>query len=399
METLLEYVSKRAARSFSFYLGSVFAVAVIVYLPCFLYGASPLALMILDSLVNSLRHTPEIQDAMVAQFGLVANPDCWEWIAIIWATFTNCVNGNFGISLLFARPVSTLISERLPNTLLLLTVSGAMAGVRLRRHRSSQLRGGSSVGARSSMMTAVPAFWLGMMLLFGFSYVLPDWTASTFGLAVGMPQYGTISYEVWQVAISAGLGAVIMVGDISLHLILPSLVLSRFIAWSLSGILDSSAERMNDKASLAVILSQHAEDVAGTLPQIVSVAILIEVLFTWRGVGRFLFDCIFVMDVPVLLGCLVSLITISVFAAFAIETAGAVISYRSPLSSPDEILHRLPVVDEVSRAIRAYLLGSLPVEIDITETLPVKQACSYNASLGHTKGGGSPHRRDSALVN
>jgi peptide/nickel transport system permease protein len=397
MEKLIEYVAKRATRTLLFYLGGLLAVSALIYLPCFLYGASPMGVMILDDLVRRV-YSQEVSDAMIAHFGLVSNPDCWGWITIIWATFTNCVHNNLGISMLYFRPVSALMGERFPNTLLLLAVSAAVAGVHLRRHRSRQLRGCSSTGATSSTMAAVPAFWLGMVLLFGFSYVLPDLTASTFGIAAGLPQYGTISYEAWQAARFTGLGAVILFGDVILHLILPSLVLSRFIAWSLSGIVDSSAERQNDKASVVLILGQHAEDVARALPQIVSVTVLIETVFTWRGVGRFLFDSLLAMDSPALLGCLVSLIAISILTAFAVETAGAVITHHSPLRSHDETPAPLAVVGEVSRAMRAYLLGRLPSEMDITESQPVKQACSYATYLGQAKGGGSPLGGDSSSV-
>jgi len=72
---------------------------------------------------------------------------------------------------------------------------------------------------------ALPVFWLGMMLLLLFGYMLPEWTDAMWGVRYGFPQFGTISYEVWEVARSDPFGALIVAGDVLHHLFLPMITL------------------------------------------------------------------------------------------------------------------------------------------------------------------------------
>ncbi|MCK4566137.1 MAG: hypothetical protein KAU48_02400, partial [Candidatus Thorarchaeota archaeon] len=48
-------------------------------------------------------------------------------------------------------------------------------------------------------------------------------------------------------------------------------------------------------------------------PLFMSTVVLVEVVFTWRGVGRYLFDGILLMDYSVIRGCI---ITLSLFVIF-----------------------------------------------------------------------------------
>ena len=55
----------------------------------------------------------------------------------------------------------------------------------------------------------------------------------------------------------------------------------------------------NLKKSLAVIKEW--------LPAFISTVVLIEVVFVWRGIGRFFFDSLLRMDYPAIRGCIITL--------------------------------------------------------------------------------------------
>ena len=138
--------------------------------------------------------------------------------------------GNFGVSFLTQRPVMASIVERLPNTLLLMGTSSMVAillgiwtGVKVAADPGSR----KDVGAVSVALFiyALPIFWLGMMLLLVFGFMLPEWTDAMWGVRIGFPQFGTISYDVWEIARSNPFGALMVAGDVLHHLVLPVITL------------------------------------------------------------------------------------------------------------------------------------------------------------------------------
>ncbi|MHA1135554.1 MAG: ABC transporter permease [Candidatus Thorarchaeota archaeon] len=197
-------------------------------LPTFLFGASPVSLMLSDELRRNL--TQDLLEQMYANFGLVQNPDIFDWIYMFWRYIVSMFTGNFGVSFQNRQPVIEEIVTRLPNTLLLMGTSSMVAillgiwtGVKVAAEPGS--RKDVSAVTLALFIYALPVFWLGMMLLLVFGFMLPEWTEAMWGIRLGFPQFGTISYEVWEVARTDPFGALYVAGDVLHHLTLPMITL------------------------------------------------------------------------------------------------------------------------------------------------------------------------------
>jgi peptide/nickel transport system permease protein len=90
----------------------------------------------------------------------------------------NTINGEFGYSLYYKRPVFDVVMERLPYTLLLMgisvvlsTIVSFVAGVYFAYKRGTKI---DTWGTNICMFVrSTPHFWLGMILLIAFAYYIP----------------------------------------------------------------------------------------------------------------------------------------------------------------------------------------------------------------------------------
>ncbi|MFW9927140.1 MAG: hypothetical protein ACFFDM_10290, partial [Candidatus Thorarchaeota archaeon] len=221
---LREYIIRRSIYMFLLIIAVVCFNFFLFRLPTFLFGASPVSLMLSDELRRNL--TQDLLEQMYANFGLVPDPDIFDWIYMFWRYIVSMFTGNFGVSFLTQQPVMTAIIERLPNTLLLMGTSsmvsillGIWTGVKVAADPGSR----KDVGAVTVALFiyALPIFWLGMMLLLIFGFMLPEWTEAVWGVRVGFPQFGTISYDVWEIARTSPFGALMVTTDLLHHLFLP----------------------------------------------------------------------------------------------------------------------------------------------------------------------------------
>jgi peptide/nickel transport system permease protein len=318
---LREYVIRR-----SIYM-VLLVVAVVCFnfflfrLPTFLFGANPISLMLSDQLRQNL--TQELLEQMYLNFGLVMNPDVFDWIYMFWRYIVSMFTGNFGVSFLTQRPVMESIIERLPNTLLLMGTSSMVAillgiwtGVKVASDPGSR----KDIGAVTVALFvyALPVFWLGMMLLMVFGYMLPLWTEATFGVAIGFPQFGTISYEVWDVARTSPFGALLVAGDLLHHLFLPMMTLGvggygGYFLYMRNNLIDVMTEdyiltarakgldenQVLYKHGMKNAMLPMVTVIAFTFGFLINGAILTETVFTWRGMGRYIFLSLVALDYPV----------------------------------------------------------------------------------------------------
>jgi peptide/nickel transport system permease protein len=220
---------------------------------------------------------------------------------------------DFGVSFRFARPALEIVLERLPATLVLSATSMLITlGIAFPLGILSALRRGNVLVHGSMTATFVlqsmPAFWLGILLIFLFSvelHVLPS-----FG-------YGRLR-----------------------HLVLPSVTLagfmlaktSRFVSASLLQVLGTQyvqvarAKGLNErgvvlkhalKNALIPVITVLGLDVAG----LVGGAVVTETIFAWPGLGRLLVQSASGRDYPVVQAS-VFLVTIMVVTVnFAVEVA------------------------------------------------------------------------------
>jgi peptide/nickel transport system permease protein len=109
--------------------------------------------------IAEIRHEYGFDEPMIVQYGI------WLWHAL---------HGNLGLSLFSSEPVTQLIRDRLPNTLLIavyaLVVASAIGiplGILAATRNGTKLD--AFVTSSASMGVALPSFWLAMILALQFS--------------------------------------------------------------------------------------------------------------------------------------------------------------------------------------------------------------------------------------
>jgi peptide/nickel transport system permease protein len=220
------------------------------------------------------------------------------------------LHGDLGHSYFFNLPVTQLIVERLPATLLLVLTAvlaaflvGTTLGVLASRKPNGWLS--QLITVLSLIGFAAPVFWMGMMLVILFASVLPIFPVA------GMR------------AIDASGGGLAGVVDVLHHLVLPALTLalvylaqySRLARASMLDVLGADYIRTARAKGLAdrVVLYKHALRNA-VLPvvtmlglqfgNVIAGAILVETVFNWPGLGRLAFESVLRRDYPTILGVL-----------------------------------------------------------------------------------------------
>jgi peptide/nickel transport system permease protein len=241
--------------------------------------------------------------SMRAKFGL-DRPLGEQLLIYLW----NAAQGDFGYSYAHSQPVFQVIGERLAATLLLMLTALVfstglglwLALVAVRRYERLPDRAivvGSLLGA------ALPAFWLGQVLLIVFAGQL-GW----------FPVQGMTTAR----SNLTGLASVV---DVLRHLVLPAttltiLQLTLVTRLTRAGLLEGLAEEYVRTARAkgiqpAQVLTRHVLPNA-LLPVVTLVgshfgtlltgAVLTEIIFAWPGLGRLLYDATLARDYPLLMG-------------------------------------------------------------------------------------------------
>jgi len=245
--------------------------------------------------------SPALKHALEAEFGL----DKSLWTQYVLYLGQLC-RGNLGVSYTNRQPVLDNLLESFGNTLPMVTagtviaiIVGVAFGVYGAVHRNS-------LGDRLSTGIAVifyafPTQFLGMMLLIMFAGVLPS---------VGMA-------DPFAVALSPGAQFV----DLLRHMVLPvlTLVLTLYAENTLivrsamletlgeDYILTARAKGLARRRIIGAYALRNAAlptitQVALSLGAVVSGSILGEVIFSWPGIGRALYDAVLQRDYPMLQG-------------------------------------------------------------------------------------------------
>lgn len=281
-------------------------------------------------MISSPRMRPETRDRIRQQFGL----DKPIWFNMEGARQSgalrdvfdsqffyyvrNLSRGELGESFRQRRPVAELVGNRLGPTVLLIATGeiigilfGTLLGLIAAWKKRSLIDASAMFVGLSAW--ALPAFWLGIILLILARGHLP---------MGGLMTPGSVYTSTWD-----------QVGDIARHLVLPAttLALLLFGAYMLvvrNTTLEVLAEDyiLTAKAkglSSIGVLRDHALKNA-SLPLVTIIAldlgyalggtIQIETIFSWPGIGRLMFDSIGQRDYPVLQG---------VFLVLAVGVIGA----------------------------------------------------------------------------
>ncbi|HKD29458.1 MAG TPA: ABC transporter permease [Xanthobacteraceae bacterium] len=228
-------------------------------------------------------------EAIRQQFGL----DQPVWVQYV-SFIASLVQGDFGQSFYYRTPVFELYLSRLPNSLLLATAamafslligipSGILAAVRVGRFWDSAGKVFALLGL------SLPSFWVGLVLILFFSVYL-GWLPSS----------------------GSGTAA---------HLVMPAFALGWYFAAahmrltrsSMLEVLGSEYIKLARLKGLpeSLVIAKHAFKnalipvltLAGiNLVIMINVAVVVETVFAWPGIGRLLYEGITFRDFPVVQG-------------------------------------------------------------------------------------------------
>ncbi len=238
--------------------------------------------------------------------------------------------GDLGVSIRYNVPVTELVGERLPWTLLLIVgamvpavLIGWTAGVHSAWHRGR----GTDRGLLAVFLTvhSFPVFFIGSIALFAFSVRL-GW----------LPLSGTRTPFA---TYASPVGAVV---DVARHLVLPATVLA--VQFATSQYVDMRASMVGELGA-DYLLAGRAKGlrqrrikfryaarnallpvVAVTGVQVglaVTQSILVETVFAYQGLGRLTFESVAYRDYPALQGCFLMLSLVVVTANFAADALSA----------------------------------------------------------------------------
>ena len=225
-------------------------------------------------------------DAIRQQFGLDR-----PLVVQYWHFMTSLLRGDFGQSFYYRMPVFELYLSRLPNSLILALAAmafslligipaGIYAAVRVNRW-------GDSAGKIFALLgLSMPSFWVGLVMILFFSVYL-GWLPSS---GSGTP----------------------------LHIIMPAFALGWYFAAahmrltrsSMLDVLGSEYVKLARLKGLAEarVIAKHAFKnalipvltLAGiNLVIMVNVAVVVETVFAWPGIGRLLYEGIAFRDFPI----------------------------------------------------------------------------------------------------
>jgi peptide/nickel transport system permease protein len=247
----------------------------------------------------------EILDQIRADYGLDR-----PFLVQLGSYIGNVLSFDLGFSYFYNRPVTELILQRLPATLLLVFTAQTLAliiGVVLGVISARRPNGLTShfVTLLALFGYSAPVFWTGILLLIGFSLNV-QW----FPVA-GMRDV-TISGNFW-----------VHFVDVARHLVLPVITLgsiflalySRLCRATMLEVLGSDyirtakAKGLHDrdvvyKHALKNSLSPVITLAGLQFSAVISGAVLVEAVFSWPGLGTLAFQSIIARDTPTILGIL-----------------------------------------------------------------------------------------------
>jgi peptide/nickel transport system permease protein len=258
------------------------------------------------------------------------------------------IHGDFGYSIFDGEPVTTIIANRaLPTVILALSawiiwltiafLAGVYAAVKRYGKFDSTLTIFNYVGY------SLPTFWLGLMLIAFLSVPpLKIFPASGMWDARTVPIFGTDNY--WAYFGGHTIDALI---DLGRHLALPVLTLvlvsvagdSRFIRSSMLDALNQDYVKTARAKGLAErrVVFRHAlrnallpvlTNIGLEIPFLFSGAIATETIFSWPGMGRQFIESVGHNDYTVLMGILLIISVVTVFANLFADVMYAVVDPR-----------------------------------------------------------------------
>ena len=258
---------------------------------------------------------PETLAAIRKDLGL-DDPLAVQYGRYLWGL----ARADLGRSYMTGRRVSDVIGERVPATALLAGTSlaigfllGLVAGISTAARRGSTIDVAVLVGTLIGL--SIPAFWLGNLLIYWFSYRLK---------LLPLGGYGTIRHLVLPAATLA---------------ILEFFFYARFVHTNVAGTLASDYIRTARakgvpparlyfvhalRNALIPIITLLGLDIAALMSGVV----LTETVFNWPGLGRLAVQAVFNLDVPLVAGTVLFSAVLVLAANLAVDLLYGVIDPR-----------------------------------------------------------------------
>ncbi len=263
--------------------------------------------------------TKQMFDYFMQAFQL--NIPWWQQYILFWR---NIFTGNLGISMyLYPEPVINIILSAVPYDILFLLPSILLSfwvGNRIGAWAARSKRADNILLPTFYILTSVPYFWLGILLVWIFGTLLR-----------ALPMSGAFSYSMTPSFTFA------FIFDYLKHWILPflSLFIVSLGGWAIGmrnmiiyelesnysrymGSLGAS-QRLIRKYSYRNAILPQVTGLALQLGTIVAGAITTEIVFSYPGIGYILFEGIMNKDYPLIQGCFLFIIVGVLLANFVID--------------------------------------------------------------------------------
>ena len=244
------------------------------------------------------------------------------------------LHGDLGYSIAFNQPVVSVIGSCIGNTVILsicsLILSIAIAipcGVISATHQRTKID--YIVTVFAFMGLSIPAFFFGMLLIKIFSVEL-GWLPISGMVTTGM------SYSGWA-----------QIFDIAKHMILPMIVLglmntASLMRYTRSDMIEilkadyirtAKAKGVKRKAIIYVHALKNEllpliTVVTMQIPSLISGALLTETIFVWPGIGRLNYNAVMARDYPLIIGIVMMVAVISLFANLLADVLYVVVDKR-----------------------------------------------------------------------
>jgi len=276
------------------------------------------------TVLGGLDATPEQIAAIRERLGL-DKPVYLQFLT--WLAHT--VQGDLGTSSTSGYPVTRVLGDAVPATAqlavlaMLITVVVAVP-LGMIAALAGHTRTGRLVKGWLSLSLATPPFWMGLLLVIAFSVGLRALPAASRYIPVWEDPVGALR-----------------------NMILPALalgiysggVLARFVAASLSEVMDSDYIRTarSKGASEARVVVRHAMrnsllpalTIGGLqLGSLLGGAVVIEVLFSYSGIGRLLFNAVAERDYAILQAAIMFVVVVFLIINLVIDVLYAVLDPR-----------------------------------------------------------------------
>lgn len=236
--------------------------------------------------VNEIVPTEEAVKSMEEQLGI--NKPYFERY-VTWLTYS--LHGDFGNSYVNNKPVATLIGQALPNTiklaivaLIITIVFSVLVGILCAVYEGTL--GDKLARALVFVGTAMPSFWVGLLLIWIFSVKLNLFPTS------GMERPSSIVLP----AITLSLGYI----STYVRLIRNNMVQNKhenYVYYArIRGLKETTIIKHIFKNSLQSSLTA----LGMSIPKLIAGTVIVENIFAWPGVGRVCVDAIFNRDFPVI---------------------------------------------------------------------------------------------------